>query len=216
MLIFFCMVFILAFIKCKPILGKSFYTDYSSIAQTRSINGICVLLILLSHTFAKVSPNSLLDNMYQPLKIFLGQFVVVPFLFYSGYGIIESLSNKDSYIKTFPKKRFLKLAIQFAIITVVYIILHLILRSDYSITDMLLSFTGIRSIGNGGWYMLSTFVFYISVILCFNIFKKSKIMAVLGVTVCLIALMALEMILDFPSYYYSTTIFFAVGMFYAL
>ena len=150
------------------------------------------------------------------MRIFLGQFVVVPFLFYSGYGIMESINNKDDYIKTFPKKRFLKIVVQFAIITVLYIILHLCLSSGYSLPYVLLSFTGITSIGNGGWYILSTFTFYVAIILCFNLFKKNKALATVGVTFCLVLLMAVEILLDFPTYYYSTTIFFAVGMFYSL
>lgn len=216
MIIFIVLLFILALYKCKPKFNKGFYEDYSSINQTRSINGICIMLILLSHTFAKVSAGDVFDKVYEPMRIFLGQFVVVPFLFYSGYGIMESINNKDDYIKTFPKKKFLKIVVQFAIITVLYIILHLILGTNYSIPHILLSFTGITTIGNGNWYILSTFVFYISIILCFNLFKKNKVLATVGVTFCLVLLMAVEILLDFPTYYYSTTIFFAVGMFYSL
>lgn len=217
MIIFIGLLLILALIKIKPKLNKEFYReDYVSIDQTRSINGICIMLILLSHTFAKVSSGGILDEIYEPMRVFLGQFVVVPFLFYSGYGIMESINRKENYIKTFPKKRFLKIVIQFFIITIIYIALNLLLGIKYSIPHVLLSFTGITTIGNGNWYILSTFFFYISVILCFNIFRKNKILATIFVTACLIALMVVEMVLDFPSYYYSTTIFFAVGMFFSL
>ncbi|MBQ7340044.1 MAG: acyltransferase family protein [Clostridia bacterium] len=215
MIIFIGLLLILALYKINPKFNKSFYTDYASIEQTRSINGICIMLILLSHTFARISPNGVLDEIYEPMRIFLGQFVVVPFLFYSGYGVMESIKRKNDYIKTFPRKRFLRIVIEFAIITVVYIILNLCLGNKYSIPHVLLSFTGVTTIGNGNWYILSTFVFYISIILCFNLFRKSKILATIGVTACLVALMVVEMILDFPSYYYSTTIFFAVGMFFS-
>lgn len=216
MIIFVCILFVLMLINCKPILGKEFYQDYASVDQSRSINGIFIILILLSHTFAKVSVNDVLDAAYVPMRTFLGQFVVVPFLFYSGYGIMESLRIKDSYLKTFPKNRLLKLFLQFSVITFLYIVLHLCLGSDYSFAHILLSFIGVTSIGNGGWYMLSTFFFYISVILCFNLFKERKNLAAISVTLCLLALMAAEMALDFPSYYYSTSIFLAVGMIFAL
>ncbi len=216
MIIFVLLLGILSFYKCKPLLSGEFYKDYSSIDQTRAINGICIMLILLSHTFAKVSSSDIFDEIYIPMRTFLGQFVVVPILFYSGYGIMESLSKKGSYLKNFPTKRFLNLAVRFAIITIVYIIMHLCLGSKYSPLYMLLSFTGITSIGNGGWYMLSTFVFYISVILCFNIFKKNKVIAVIAVNLCLVTLMVAEIMMGFPTYYYSTTIFLGVGMVYSL
>ncbi len=216
MIIFIIALFVLSLYKIKPILNKGFYEDYCSVEQTRSINGIFILLILLSHTFARLTPCGIFDEAYIPFRIFIGQFVVVPFLFYSGYGIMESIKKKDSYIKSFPKQRFLKLFIQFATITVVCIVFNLLIGNEHSITKILLSFIGLASIGNGGWYMFSIFVFYIAVVICFNIFKKNKVLAVCMVTVCLVALTVVEMMLDFPTYYYNTTIFLAVGMFFSL
>ena len=179
MLIFIVLLFSLCCYKIKPLWNKQFHQDYIGIEQTRSINGIFILLILFSHTFAKVSTQGILDELYNPIRVFLGQFVVVPFLFYSGYGIMESIYKKDNYIQTFPKKRFLKIAVQFFVITIVYIVMHLLLRSEYTWKEYLLSFIGITSIGNGGWYILSLFVFYVSIIICFNLFKSSYISVLL-------------------------------------
>lgn len=216
MSIFVLLLLLIALYKSKVSLNGDFYSDYLSVEQTRSVNGIFIMLILFSHTFARVSPQSIFDSWYTPFRVFLGQFVVVPILFYSGYGIMESLKNKSSYLKSFPKKRFLKLLVRFAIITVIYIIIHLCLGTDYSLKHILLSFIGITSIGNGGWYMFSTFVFYLSIILCFNLFRKNKFIPTVAVAFCLVVLMLVEIVLRFPTYYYNTTIFFAVGMFYSL
>ena len=132
MIIFIVLLFILCCYKIKTLCNKQFHQDYIGIEQTRSINGIFILLILLSHTFAKVSTQGILDEIYSPMRVFLGQFVVVPFLFYSGYGIMESIGKKENYIKTFPQKRFLKIAVQFCVITIVYVVMHLLLRSEYT------------------------------------------------------------------------------------
>jgi len=216
MIIFVALLLILSLYKCKPIFNKGFHEDYASRDQSRAINGICIMLILLSHTFAKVAPADVFDKAYEPMRIFLGQFVVVPFLFYSGYGIMESLNRKPGYLKIFPRKRFLKIVLQFSIITVIYIAMHLCLQSGYSIPYMLLSFTGITSIGNGGWYILSTFFFYAMIILWFNVFRKRKVLGVIFVTASFVALILVEILLEFPTYYYNAVIFFAVGMFYSL
>ena len=129
MIIFVGIVLLITLYKSKVMCNGEFYTDYASVGQSRAINGIFIMLILLSHTFAKVTPNGVFDEIYLPLKTFLGQFVVVPFLFYSGYGIMESLTKKDSYLKTFPRKRLLALFIKFAFITLVYIVMHLCLKA---------------------------------------------------------------------------------------
>ena len=145
MIIFVLSLLVLAVYKCKPRLDGGFYEDYASPEQTRSINGICIMLILLSHTFAKVAPADVFDKAYEPMRIFLGQFVVVPFLFYSGYGIMESLKKKADYIKDFPKKRFLKIVLQFTIITLLYVIMHVCIGIDYTLLHVLLSFVGALS-----------------------------------------------------------------------
>lgn len=216
MIIFLILLLILVFLSSKPLFKKEFYNDYSSLEQTRNINGIFIMLVLLSHTCAKLPLSGPLDEMYNSLRVFLGQFIVVPFLFYSGYGIMESLTRKENYIKQFPKKRFLTLFIQFSIITLLYIIFHLCLKSEYSPIHIGLSFIGLTSIGNGGWYMFATFAFYLFVIVCFNLFKKSKLLATVCVSVCLVALTVIEIIFEFPTYFYNTQLFFAVGMFYSL
>jgi peptidoglycan/LPS O-acetylase OafA/YrhL len=142
MIIFIVLLLFLVLYQCKPRFDRGFYEDYASRNQTLAINGIFITLILLSHTFAKVNSGDVFDRLYEPMRVFLGQFVVVPFLFYSGYGIMESLSKKEGYLKTFSKNRFLKIFMQFSVITLVYIVMHLLLNSEYSWLKIVLSFTG--------------------------------------------------------------------------
>ena len=80
-----------------------------SIEHTQAIKGFFVITIFLSHFSSYVHLETWYDK---PLKIYcslFAQLMVAPFLFYSGFGIFESVKNKGSaYIQTFPKKRFLK------------------------------------------------------------------------------------------------------------
>ena len=47
--------------------------------------------------------------------------MVTMFLFYSGYGVFESIKKKkEKYINTIPKRRFLKTLINFAIFYIFY------------------------------------------------------------------------------------------------
>ena len=216
MLLFIVTLFGFVLVSCRPCKAGEFYKDCTSIDQTRAINGVCIILILLSHTYAKVTSFGFFDEAYIPVRTFLGQFVVVPFLFYSGYGIMESLSKKEFYLRDFPRKRLFRLFIRFFIITVIYVILNMLMGNFYSGAHILLSLFGITSIGNGGWYILSIFWFYVAVIICFNLFKKSRVVAAVSVALCLVVLILLEIKLNFPTYFYSTTIFLSVGMFYSL
>ena len=216
MIIFIALLLALCIYKCKFNV-KSFNADnYCSIDETRSITGICQLLILISHTFALCTSSNILDDIYAPFRTFVGQFVVVPFLFFSGYGIMESIKKKDSYVKTFPKRRLLPFVIKFLIITIIYIPINLIMRPELQLTHYLLSFTGLKTIGNGGWYIFATIMIYLFIILSFNVFKNKHFWAVSTVFALVAILTVIELVLDFPEYYYSTMIFFPIGMYFSM
>lgn len=215
MIVFLIILIALTLFKAR-FSGKDFYkSDYISRDQTLCINGFFVTEILLSHTFAKFSSAGVLNDSYGFIRIYLGQFVVVPILFFSGYGIMESIKHKPDYIKRFPKQRLLNLYLKFVIITLIYVVINLIYR-QYEVWRVLLSFTGIISIGNGGWYIWATLVIYIFTIICFNIFRKNRVLAVATVTALTLGLTVAEMLLDFPTYYYSTMLFMPIGMCFSL
>ena len=181
--------------------GKGFYSqDYLSREQTLCINGICIAYILLSHTFAMSAERGVLTESFNMIRIYIGQFPVVPILFFSGYGIMESVKHKKDYIKTFPKLRFLDFYIKFFIFSIPYVIINFFLQR-YELKSVLLSFT---------------LAIYIFVIICFNIFKGKNVLAVASVSVLTAALIVVEMALDFPTYYYSTMIFMPLGMWFSL
>ena len=110
--------------------------------------------------------------------------MVVSFLFYSGYGIMESIKNKKDYMKSFFKKRILKLFITFALGIMVYILVNAIFHIKYSFLTTILAFTGITAIGNSNWFIFATFCLYFAVLISFNVFKKNHLNALLLCLIC--------------------------------
>ena len=106
-------IFILIAIICSGLTAakkNEFFKDYCSPKNTATINGIFSVLIFLSHSVQYVKLDGVLDAPYFDLRSFLGQLVVVTYLFYSGYGIMESARKKGTaYIKAMPKNRLFKL-----------------------------------------------------------------------------------------------------------
>jgi len=146
--------------------------DFLSRNTTLAINGIFVGIIFFSHFNSYVNFTDKLDLIYYDIIYHkIGQLMVCPFLFFSGYGIYESIKYKSNYMKTFFKSRFLKLFISFAIIILFYIVLNYLLGYHYSISKILLSFVGFESIGNSNWFIFATFYLYLITLLSF---KKSK------------------------------------------
>ena len=110
-----------------------FHTDYLSKSNTTAINGIFVVLVFLCHfaQYVKFSPD-FIDQSFVFFKSHLGQLVVTTFLFFSGYGIICSISKKGSdYIKSIPKKRFLSVLIHFDIAVILFMVVNVLLGKGF-------------------------------------------------------------------------------------
>lgn len=94
MLIFVLILLAAIFVDIKSAGKNEFFDDYCAPKQTSSINGIFVVLVFFSHASQALKLGGALDTPYVTLRGFLGQLVVVTFLFYSGYGMTESIKKK--------------------------------------------------------------------------------------------------------------------------
>ena len=208
------MMIIIAGLSAK---GKNeFYTDYCSPKNTSTANAVFSVLIFISHGITYIDMTNSLDDAYLGIKAFLAQGVVVTYLFYSGFGIMESIKKKGyNYIKRMPIDRFFKLWYQFALMLCLFIITNLFMKKDISFTDNLLAFTGYTSIGNDNWYLFVTFALYIIVFLSFIICRKHHNLAIIGVFALTLAFITLEIKLELPRRYFDTILCFPLGMLYS-
>lgn len=217
MLVFVFIVALVIFYELKIADGNEFHRDYISPKSTASVNGLFTILIFLSHSVQYIELDGVLDTPYATLKSSLGQMVVVTFLFYSGYGIMESIKKKGTdYVKSIPTKRFLKVLYHMAIAVTMFLILNLILGIKYDLKRILLAYTGWTAIGNSNWYIFAVLVLYVITFISFIIFRKNHYLAVIGVTVLSAAYVYILMYYDIDSWYYDTVIMFSMGMWYSL
>ena len=70
--------------------------------QTSSINGIFALIILLAHFISYIPNPSIYDSLVTKIPVFGSQLIVVSFLFYSGYGLMESYKIKGNKYINIP------------------------------------------------------------------------------------------------------------------
>ena len=183
--------------------------------QTCAINGFFVLLVFLRHTVDYISFGRW-DGIFKEVNAQLDQLIVVPFLFYSGYGIMRSILRKGhSYVADLPWKRIFKVWYHFAIAVGLYLILGLSLQKGYGTMRMLLSFTGWDSIGNSNWYIFATLCMYLFTWLAFNIFRKNHTFAAIGLTCLAVGYILLMRQLK-GIWWYDTALVYPAGVFYGL
>ena len=152
--------------------------------QTTCINGIFVVFVFLSH-FGQYEAMP-----WNGILLAIGQLMVAPFLFFSGYGIMEQIQKRGvSYIDSMPRKRILKFYIHFCMALTIYLVLSFVLGKGYSLSRILLSFTGWSSIGNSNWYVFAILVMYSIVYISFKCFKKQNLSICVLLTLLYIVIM---------------------------
>ncbi len=199
--------------------GKNeFFADYLCPKNTATINAIFSVLIFLSHGVQYVTLNGPLDLPYFTMRAFLGQIVVVSYLFFSGYGIMESIGKKGkAYVKAMPYNRFFGLWYQFAIVVGMYFLTNLAVGKNMKLSQVLLAFTGFTSLGNSNWYLFATFVLYIIVFVSFSVAGKRHWFG--ADLTCLLSVVYVVIMIEgeyLPPRFYNTLLCFPLGMLYSL
>ncbi len=217
MAIFLLITLLIVFIDMKASKKNEFYTDYISIKQTTSINGLFTILVFLSHVCTYINLDSAFDKPYTTFKSYLLQMVVVPFLFYSGFGIMESIKKKGTdYVKQIPKNRFLKVLLHLDIAVVLFLAVNLVFGKTFPVKHILLSLTGYSSVGNSNWYIFAVLGLYAIVFISFMLARKNNVLAVALVTLLSVGFVFAQMLLKRGSWCYDTIILFPVGMIFSL
>lgn len=172
--------------------------------QTTCINGIFVLFVFLSH-FGQYETMP-----WNGVLLAIGQLMVAPFLFYSGYGIMEQIKRRGIvYIDSMPRKRILKFYIHFCMALCIYLFLSFLLRKEYSFVRIIFSFTALSSIGNSNWYVFAILAMYSIVYISFKQCKKHSMTSCVVFTILYIILM--DVIKD-QAWWYNIILCFPAGM----
>lgn len=208
----------------KPVLS-GYNQNYLDINQTNSIKGVFILLVFLSHSLNYLSAfssysNDILNRAYSIFQSHLGQGVVVMFLFYSGYGVMEAIKSKgEEYVKVIPFKRVFITWLNFSVAVLLYALLGLILGTyrQWSLSKIVLSFFAWDSIGNSNWYIFAIICLYLFTYISFSLIKNKN-----GLAVSIVALLTLVyiIVLSFlkkgEAWWFDSVLCYTIGMSFSL
>ena len=218
------MNFLLLFIAFLVLIGLKIYpikfnNNYLSKENTSCIKGVFILIVFISHASTYFTYDLRHSGITLTFLYHISQLMVTMFLFYSGYGIVESIKKKkQKYIDKIPINRILKTLFHFDIVIITYMILNHILGIKYSILTNLIALTGWESIGNSNWYISTILILYFSTYISFTIFKKDTKKAI--ITNTLLAILVMIALSGFKkgidnSYWYNTIMCYPLGMIFS-
>ncbi|MBQ4604058.1 MAG: acyltransferase [Clostridia bacterium] len=198
--------------------GKNGFEDYMSPQKTGAIKGIFVIIVLFSHVRQYITlTTEWHDKPFSDFMLFLGQLMVVMFLFYSGYGVTLGLAKKDGYVKTLLSKRALKVLLHYDIAILIFYFLGLALGKNYTIKKLLLSFIGLDGVGNSVWFIFVVLILYVVTWISFRFVKKRIILGTAITTVLSVAAMIFLIYNKGKEYWwYDTLLCYPLGMWYAI
>lgn len=217
MIIFFLLYIALCVYGIK--LHLNLNQDYLSIDNTQSVKGIFIILVFLSHFNSYVSFENSFDLLYKNIVGLFGQTMVTLFLFYSGYGVMESINKKGiTYLKQFPVKRILSTLFKFACAVFVFFIIGTFLTGQkFNFATVLLSIIGWESLGNSNWYIFVIMVLYLITYISFrNSLHRNRIIPLTISFILVATLIFLNVLYNIkPSYWIDTAFCYIAGMIYS-
>ena len=198
-------------------------TEYLDVEHTQSVKGIFILLVFFSHFNLTVTYTSPMDALYARIVTFFGQTMVTMFLFYSGYGVMESIKAKGMrYIAAIPQKRIVGTVLRFETAVLVYIIVSALLGEIYTPTHYLLAILGWESVGNSHWYIFDIVLLYLLTYISFRMtYRQDRERPMLAASIVLIVTcIGILILIRYPGikpiWWYDTILCYAMGLVYSL
>lgn len=153
-------------------------------SQTYAINGFMICLVVFRHIISRLVRHGYFahelavscrwDGWAYRIDGLMFQLLVVTFLFYSGYGIVEQIKRKGAkYIDDIPSRRILSTYLNFAIAICAFCAVHFVFSSGVPIKRMLASFIFIRQIDNPAWYICCIMWCYLGTYIAALLVKKN-------------------------------------------
>lgn len=215
MIIFVAFIILLMLFPSKLHL-KGINPSYLSKENCNGIKGIFILLIFISHfSIIYGQPYThALDTSYWWIRTALDQCVVVCYLFYSGYGVMASVSTKGvEYIKAFPQKRILQTLFIYDCSQVLFLVFWIWRGYKYSIKQFVESFLAWESFGNDNWYIFVIIGLYVISYFALRNGKANRAGATkiaIGTVIFMLFLICAKK----GSYWYNTMLCYPLGVWY--
>ena len=199
---------------------------FLSLEQTKLIRGSACIGVMIHHVTQLITSYGSADKGVITLFNYAGILFTALFFFFSGYGLILNVYNKETYLHTFLTKRLPAVLIPFWLINLAVVAVKIIfLNVRYVPAKALKDIFGLTLINSNGWFIIEIVVIYLAFFLLFDIIKKKDVaFTLLCIFVILLIRFAFFRGHDNPGaksswfrgeWWFNSTITFVFGMFFA-
>lgn len=208
MIILYILLFLSIVIGCS--INECSLDNALSKQASTSIKGVCILLVFIRHIIPYITRcgyeyNGWGDTVFLNIDKSLGQFIVVMFLFYSGYGVTLAIKEKGMpYILGIPVNRMLGVIINFDIAVLAFLVVQTMLGVGFPVRKIILSMIGWDTLGNSNWYIFVVLLCYATSFFASLCFRSTISRLIMLFSLILIIFLAL---VRYRPLFWSNTIF---------
>ncbi|MBR3770628.1 MAG: acyltransferase [Clostridium sp.] len=199
---------------------KDCHDDFIGLNQSKAIQGISAILIIVHHLSQRL-------QYAKPLQFFVdsGILFVGIFFFCSGYGLIKSLRQKPDYLKHFLKKRMITILVPFYVINLIFLVYAFAtgrfdsLKGAELAKELFFRISGIKLLNSNAWYVVVIAILYVVFYVVFRFLNEKLAFVLMLLTI--IGMQLLGLYIDHGDWWfqgewwYNTTILFYIGMLFA-
>lgn len=176
------------------------------------LKGYLALCVLIHHLYQFTA--FLSDTSFGIVFTLLGHWAVVMFIFMSGYGLSTSyLTHRETYLRTFPRKRLLTFYLTYLFFAVIYAIYELIIGSEITLHMVFRTLTYGGTIVSFGWYFQLTLLLYL-VFFVTRLIKKDRIFLIV-ISLLIAAFVVYKLIIGESLMVYAPAVSFLAGVIFA-
>ena len=179
MYLFYFFLALLLFFGAKGAGRGNWNEEYTSLKQTKILQGIMALFIALHHmaqkTCAPWHPSTYTVHGLDPF-IPIGYVLVGVFLFCSGLGLYKSFKTKPDYLRNhFFRKRILPIVIAYYLSEWIYTVVRLLMGQKMKTVEIFWYLSGLHMANENAWYLIVIPFFYLAFWAAFRFCKKEGI-----------------------------------------
>ncbi|MBO4926598.1 MAG: acyltransferase [Clostridia bacterium] len=222
MYLFYFLLAALLFFGCRACRRGEWNEEFTSRGQTKILQGFMALCVALHHMAQKTCApwhNSRFIVHGMDVFVPLGFLFVAVFFFCSGLGLYKSLKTKPDYLRGFFRKRILPIIVAFYLSEFIYTGIRLLMGEKMDALTVVWYLSGLHMANFNVWYVIAIIFFYLAFWGAFRLCKKREGLAILLVTVFVLAYTVLGAYLGHPQgwwmrgeWWYNSVLLFPLGL----
>ena len=180
LLIYPMLLLVLTFYGAKVMKKGTVSPEYMSISQTGMIKAAACMGVILHHLVQRITGYGAYDKGPVTVFCYLGIVFTGLFFFFSGYGLITNVREREEYLRTFPARRLPAVLVPFWAVNGLLVLLERYAHGNRSgVKETLCKISGVTLINGNGWFVIEITLLYLAFYILFRLIRQRDLALVL-------------------------------------